>query len=106
MVGLGRLVRGIKKETGWRYAFVHPDNTFVHLTSKKCGMLSIGTRHTILLFYTDVVPHYKLSNDSWPPWDSLRRCTLWTLLEWESLEQALPHPVVAPNVSTWEVMVW
>ena len=43
VVGLGRLVRGIKKETGWRYAFVHPDNTFVHLTSKKCGMLSIDT---------------------------------------------------------------
>ena len=43
VVGLGRLVRGIKKETAWRYAILHRDNTFVHPTSKKCGMLSMGT---------------------------------------------------------------
>ena len=29
-IGLGRLVRGIKKEAAWRHAFMHPENTFVH----------------------------------------------------------------------------
>ena len=84
-MGLGRLVRGIKKETGWRYAFVHPDNTFVHPTRSVACCQSIPDTPSCLLFYTDVVPHYKLSNDSWPPWDSLRPCTLWTSSEWERL---------------------
>ena len=31
-IGLGRLVRVIKKEAAWRHAFMHPENIFVHST--------------------------------------------------------------------------